>query len=70
VCVLCGSRNKQQISPYTTLKELFFITDVEYAQIPYITQYVSSLQGLSVRFQGLTEDHFDGLEKVSLKKYI
>jgi len=29
MCVLYGSRSKQQILPYTTLKGCFFITDVE-----------------------------------------
>jgi hypothetical protein len=29
LCVLYGSQNKQQLLPYKTLRDLFFITEVE-----------------------------------------
>jgi len=43
LCVLYGSRNKQQILPYKTLKDWFFkprwrVLTARYTQSPYITQ--------------------------------
>jgi len=42
LCVLYGSKNKQQILPYETLNDFFFnprwrVFTARYAQSPYIT---------------------------------
>jgi hypothetical protein len=53
LCVLYGSQNKQQLLPYQTLRDWFFITEVEsvYSAVrieSYIKQIRFVFKGLNV----------------------